>query len=273
MLRAFLVGILLVVACGESSESVQGATLPSAKDDAGEGRSLDAGCAEGPALSCVCSAGGTGTRACNGTDYGPCEGCSAVQPGQLSKCVAGTYSGTTAGTYRSEPGGLCGIVASPEEHGTGVWSFDLESVGNSEFFSVKAGCVRFGDSAMNDGGTYSGQTAQLIGTVDCITGELKAELRGTYLAVGVCDLGQVWTQYFYKGTLTGKFDPATNSFVGGTYSVKERMPLLGEPAGGSGTWTATLDPQAPPPNAGEDCFAGLPFVEDLTPKPYPNGKP
>lgn len=187
---------------------------------------------------------------------------------QPLKCVAGVYEGISTGYYRSEPGGVCGFTAGALEQGSGRWSFTLHNQGDSEFYVVRGGCLRFPDKVFADGGTNYGHQAEMTGQVNCATGIFEATLRGTYVAVGVCDLGQVWNHYFYKGTMRGRFDPERNAFVDATYQIAERAPILGgEPNGGGGTWTGSLmlDAGVPPSDPGS-CLS-IEFPEDLKPRP------
>jgi hypothetical protein len=204
--------------------------------------------------------------------------------------MPGRYEGTyEIPMYYPTAAGLCGLVTLYGGGGRGTWSFTLGATGTSEFVEVvgaesclvvdtlpqDAGVGDAGgdqDSAVwtnapegFDAGVRSGaQKLALTGTVDCATGKFKGEVRGTYSAPSICNLGTAVDQYFLKGPVTATFDPKTRSFIDGTVLIYEPPSLipLGEPAGGSGTWHAALDTDAGvPQSTGEDCLGGVAFQD------------
>lgn len=189
------------------------------------------------------------------------------EAGAPSKCVAGRYEGSFDMSYRSTPSGFCGIVAQLDEgRARGAWNFDLTSQGGEFSFIVKTGCLT-GAAEEPDAGVEKAVPLHAIleGSVDCNTGELTGRVKGTYRATSVCNLGQHVDDYFYMGSMSGTFDPETNSFINTKVEFAEPPVLLGEQPGGRGTWSATLVPNAPVVTAPVDCLDGVVFRDDLFP--------
>jgi len=115
-------------------------------------------------------------------------------------------------------------------------------------------------------------TLAFTGDVDCSTGELRGELRGAYYSVALCDLGTVESWYSIKGAITGTFNPETGSFELGVIDLQEPPALLeaiglSPRTGGEGTWSATLDPDAPRPELVDDCLDGAEWTDfELRPR-------
>jgi hypothetical protein len=194
-----------------------------------------------------------------------------------SRCRAGVFRGHMHGSYRSEPAGLCGVTAGPEEVLDFDVVFELVEQRDQEFYAVRGGCMRVPGEAVRSSesdGAY-GLTFELTGTVDCNTGAAAFQLRGTYLSTSVCTLGAGWARYFTVGWVDGRFDPETDSFVDGAWTLRERVAS----AGGSGVFSAALAPDAGLPSAvydagqtstaqGGDCL-GVVVPGDLEPQPAP----
>jgi hypothetical protein len=210
-----------------------------------------------------------------------------TSPGTL--CVPGRYEGTyDVPNYYPTPAGLCGLVSVFGGGGQGTWKFSLGGAAGGEFITVveAESCLELNTTSAADGGVASGDAGvasgdagvadggaavrplklSLTGKVNCATGEFVGEIRGTYRSVSVCSFGMTEDQYFVKGPISATFDPTTKSFVEGAVSLHEPPPLLpfGAPPGGSGTWSASLNPNGvtPPP---EDCLGGVPFQDFTVP--------
>jgi hypothetical protein len=149
--------------------------------------------------------------------------------------------------------------------------FDLETTGG-ELFTVKTGnCIvlKVDDAGAPD--TYGPSGAPkmaLTGQMDCDTGKFVGEVRGYYSSVSICDLGMEKQNYFFKGPVNATFDPSTRSFINGTIVLREPevlIPLGGE-AGGQGTWSATLNPDARAKSDAGPCLEGVRFPEELFPE-------
>lgn len=204
------------------------------------------GCKEGALQSCACSSRGAGTQTCTAGSFGACQGC----VGSQAKCVAGNYVGKGTGTQR--PTILPGVVAPFTVERETDWSFSLATMGSSEFYTVGNGCIHVIEPEQQvDNGS---SRAYITGNVDCSTGKLDGEIKGFYsVAMGV--------KVYYKGTLQGTFDPATNSFVNTKYNTSEPKVALDPQPGGDGVWTAKLTDAAPSSESEEACLMG-PFPHD-----------
>ncbi|MFM2415499.1 MAG: hypothetical protein RL385_222 [Pseudomonadota bacterium] len=248
-------------------------------------------CVDGQAQPCVCATGGIGSRTCVGGELATtCQDCAAINTASGTLCVPGRYEGTyEIPMYFPTAAGFCGLITLYGGGGRGTWSFTLGATGTAEFVEVVGAesCLVVDtspqDAGVGDGGVEmdgavwtnapegydagqpSGpQKLALTGTVDCATGKFKGEVRGTYSAPSICNLGTAVDQYFMKGPVTATFDLKTRSFVDGTVTIYEPPSLipLGEPAGGSGTWRAALIPDAGAlPSSGEDCLGGVVFQD------------
>jgi hypothetical protein len=268
LLRALL--LVLVPSCGDGvgAEVARGdAGLDVPNDvDAAAPRPPTLACAEGATRGCACASGGTGLQTCRAGAYGACGSCDVSKP---TKCVAGRYRGSFEMTYRSSPAGICGLTAQLEQTSAqGDWTFDLkeETVSTGEFatYVVNGGCLGSEGSVADSGAVRTPPIhAMLIGMVDCATGVLTGQLKGTYRATSVCDLGLVENNYFFLGTMTGTFDPATKSFRDGTMVWTEPRVLLPPQPGGSGAWNASLLLDAASPALPTDCLRGVTFRDDL----------
>jgi hypothetical protein len=234
------------------------------------------GCAPGSTEPCVCSDGNPGVRVCIGSGFGACNGCAA--PTAKAKCVPGHYEGSMEMTYTPGPAGICGLATLFGGTGTGKFTFDLLASGSEEFLSVGNGCVHATSESVDAGLVQLGAElfakgvpmhAVLMGAVDCATGRLEGELRGTYRSTSVCGLGLVEDNFFFKGPFIGTFDPESGEFKEGTLTLREppvAVALAGEP-GGSGTWRAML--QAPDAGVATgdagDCLGGVVFKDFALP--------
>lgn len=286
-----LSGVALLGAC---SGGAPGPLLPDAGDAAVEASQVtDAGSAPVPACQpgetqpCSCADGGQGLRACVGDAFSACNGCGDLSA--LNRCVPGHYLGSFEMSYTPGPAGICGFATLFGGSGYGKFEFDLVEDGPAEFASVGNGCVRAKSEAVDAGIVQAGaevfakgveMKAELTGVVDCATGMLQGELRGTYLSTSVCGLGVVEENFFFKGPFTGIFNPDTQTFEDGTLILREppvAVPLAGEP-GGDGTWTASLaDGDAGMPDGGSlfdggmggDCLDGVEFQDfDVPPESF-----
>jgi hypothetical protein len=74
-------------------------------------------------------------------------------------------------------------------------------------------------------------TANILGSVDCVTGTFTANLENGSYSGGTFPFQLSGT---FTGQLTGAFEPTTGSFSDGTWAVTEPNGT----SGGSGTWTA-----------------------------------
>jgi hypothetical protein len=219
----------------------------------------NAECEEDDVRDCKCKSGKTGKQACVLGEYTSCNGC-FEDDGSSSKCVPGLYSGRYAMEYTPGPAGFCGLATLFGGSGGGNWSFSIEKSAGEEFYTVGDGCLIGKTDSVDAGVVQAGaeafangvvMRAQITGVVDCATGELKGELRGYYNSTSFCGLGLVKDNFFFKGPVSGVFDPKTKSFVDGVIVMREPevlIPLAGQP-GGRGTWTAQL--------GGEDADAGV----------------
>jgi hypothetical protein len=204
-----------------------------------------------------------------------------------AKCVPGHYEGSFEMTYTPGPAGFCGIATLFGGSGSGKFAFDLESSGSVEFLSVGNGCVHAQSDSVDAGLVQIGAEifakgvpmhAVLSGTVDCTTGRLQGELRGTYRSTSVCGLGLAEDDFFFKGPFVGTFDPESGRFTDGTLTLHEppvAFALAGEP-GGSGTWQAALQaadagaPSVTQSDAG-DCLGGVVFEDFELPEASDGG--
>lgn len=233
---------------------------------------LDAGpCVNQQRQACTCASGNTGERVCSNGSFGACENCATYDAStSTSLCVPGHYVGPMKTTFVPSAAGFCGLFTVFGGEGSGTWEFTLSASGSTEFFQVEANtCITLMDSdagaAMPTADGKPPPRLSLTGKVDCKTGELKGEIKGFYRTVSFCN--SMEENYFYKGPVTAVFDPKTNSFKNGTLKLREPpvlIPLAGE-AGGDGTWSATLVPEAEPVANQQDCFNGIMFRDDLFP--------
>jgi hypothetical protein len=208
-------------------------------------------CSDGETESCDCDdAGSSGLRACVGGQYSSCTGCFS-NPGQTSKCVAGHYTGRFSMSYTPGPAGICGLTTLFGGSGAGPLAFDVVSNGSDEFYQIGGGCLRGRSDQVDAGIVQIGADifakgvefkAIVSGVVDCATGNLEGELRGTYRSTSFCGVGLVQDDFFFKGPIKATYNPDTKSFEMGTLVLHEppvAVPLNGQP-GGMGTWQVTL---------------------------------
>lgn len=267
-LRVLILTLLSLTACGESSDTEEVASQQSDAQATVLGPDAQtASCSEGEERVCTCTTGSTGTQFCSGGRLGECTGCAAQKPGSATGgfCVPGRYKGRSFGKYTPGPAGVCGLFTLFSGEGESDWIFDLQADGTTEFFTVGNGCV-VSIITNKDGKSNADDPLrmQLTGKVDCATGKLTGELRGTYSTVSFCDLGMEVKPYFFKGSMTADFDAATKTFINGKYSVKEPpvlLPLNGQP-GGEGTFSAKLSDEPIETNAAQDCLKGRVFPEE-----------
>jgi hypothetical protein len=225
----------MLAACGEH-ESWMGRRCHEDACDAGAGRdarvAFDAGCAQCEADAYV------DTRACK----------------------SGRYEGSFEMDYRSGPAGVCGVFAQLDTNpAAGPWSFSLRGEERDGGYTFSNACLRAGGGPPRaDGGAGTPPIlATLAGAVDCTTGRLQATIEGTYKATSVCDIGIVSKDYFFRGTLSGRFERESESFVDGQVRWEEPPVLLPPNPGGEGTWTARRTSSTPEPT--RDCLEGIEF--------------
>lgn len=214
---------------------------------------------------CLCADGGVGARS---DEQSPCQSCVAVpSAGPPSRCVAGRYEGSFDMSYRSGPGGVCGLIAELRTaQAAGGWAFALAGPvpPGALTLHIESACVRAGAGATADGRTITPPLRMtLTGNLDCSTGMLNAELRGTYSSASVCDLGAGSGNYFFKGSVSGRYDPVSSTFAEGKVRWEE-PPVLFPPApGGEGIWAASLVPDVgAKDDLVGDCLAGVSFPEE-----------
>jgi hypothetical protein len=143
---------------------------------------------------------------------------------EVRPCKAGRYLGTFDGFYAP---------------GVAVWPTPIPVFGNIELVLDETQDGEF--LAIGDG-TLAGMAlglfpfeATVSGRVNCAAGKLE----GGYLSDGVYIVGVL--PYTFDGPITADFDPRTNTFLNGRWTV-------GEPDwtthlyGGEGTWQATWTP-------------------------------
>jgi hypothetical protein len=235
-------------------------------DGDGDDDESNAECEEDEVQDCKCSNGKVGKKACVLGEFTSCNGC-FEDDGSGSKCVAGRYAGRYAMEYTPGPAGFCGLATLFGGAGGGNWSFNIEKSQGDEFYTVGDGCLIGKTDNVDAGVVQAGaeafangvvMRAQITGVVDCATGELKGELRGYYNSTSFCGLGIAKDNFFFKGPVTGKYDPETKSFVDGVVVMREPevlIPLAGQP-GGEGTWTAELN--------GDEGDAGVTLEADAS---------
>ncbi|MDB4971742.1 MAG: hypothetical protein JWN48_83 [Myxococcaceae bacterium] len=177
--------------------------------------------------------------------------------------------------YRSGPAGVCGLFAELQGGvASGGWVFTLSepSLADAGTSAVRGVCLLAGAGVAGvdpDSGTALVH-ASLTGTLDCLTGELSTIIRGTYTTVSVCSLGAALNDYFFRGRVSGTFEPASGGFVDGRVQWDEPAVLVPPQPGGEGTWSASLVRDAAVtavPNA--DCLLGRTFPEDSFPDAGP----
>jgi hypothetical protein len=277
--RCSLTGCLLTLGACADAAAPDAVGQPVRLGEAGmeAGSSLPPpSCAQGATEPCVCSDGSSGVRVCIGSGFGACNGCATTAPTATAKakCVPGHYEGSMEMMYTPGPAGICGLATLFGGTGTGKFTFDLLTTGSDEFLSVGNGCVHATSESVDAGLVQLGAElfakgvpmhAVLMGAVDCATGRLEGELRGTYRSTSVCGLGLVEDNFFFKGPFTGTFDPESGGFKDGTLTLREppvAVALAGEP-GGSGTWRATLQASDGGVASGDagDCLGGVVFKD------------
>jgi hypothetical protein len=205
-----------------------------------------------------------------------CEACGEQQKeAPDSRCPAGRYEGVLLGDYTPAAAGACGLFNLFGGTGQGVFRFAVgERDGGASAPVASIRCdlwladpdagVDAGVIIIDAGGVSLVPSYGLLtGSVDCNTGELNAELRGTYRSTSLCTLGILEEDYYFKGDVSALFDPATRSFVG-RYEVHEPRAALGPSPGGSATFSVPRVAAAPLlDDASADCFGGRSFPEHL----------
>ena len=271
------VGLMGLGGCADAAAPSPAAPIVGPSEagmEAGSGLAPPPSCLPGQTEPCVCGDGSGGVRVCIGSGFGACTGCAAPATAK-ARCVPGHYEGSMEMTYTPGPAGICGLATLFGGSGTGKFTFDLLSSGSEEFLSVGNGCVHATSESVDAGLVQLGAElfakgvpmhAVLMGAVDCTTGRLEGELRGTYRSTSVCGLGLVEDNFFFKGPFVGSFDPESGGFKDGTLTLREppvAVALAGEP-GGSGTWRATRQVSdagvAASGDAG-DCLGGVAFKD------------
>jgi hypothetical protein len=167
---------------------------------------------------------------------------------------------------RGLDGVACNVVA---RVGRGERATDrlCHLAGESEFFSVGDGCLRVPnpENAPVDGIKNIDWRGEVIGEVNCATGALNAEIRATYFVVSVCTLGAVPTRYFAKGPFLGVYNPDVDGFEDGTVTMLEPPVLLGDPPGGTGTWSAVREDARAGEAPSGPCLGDVVFDDSLFP--------
>jgi hypothetical protein len=238
-------------ACAEPASDAQGPLDASFSPLLDSAAGPAASCSEGSQRACVCVPSGSGLETCGGGQFGPCTGCPVLAP-VLARCVPGHYKGTFSMSYTPGPAGLCGLATLFGGTGSGPLEFDVVSSGSAEFSQIGGGCLRGASDAIDAGLVQLGADvfakgvafkAQVSGSVDCTSGVLKGELRGTYRSTSFCGLGLVEDNFFFKGPIRATYDPTTQSFKDGFLELLEppvAVPLSGQP-GGKGDWQVVRD--------------------------------
>lgn len=150
-------------------------------------------------------------------------------------CKEGRYSGFFEGYYISyiTPGVSQYIAATPTENSSGL-EFDLVKVSAGESFEIRGGKL----IGMTETAAPVPFEADIIGTLDCTTGVLNAELANGYYEY-------LSLSGRFEGQMMGQYNFESQSFESGTWTVRELDPDSGLPHeenGGDGTWNATLVP-------------------------------
>jgi hypothetical protein len=256
-----------------------GASL--ASSEAGASVAVDTGpppCKPEDTQGCVCTDGsGLGVRHCQaGAFEGACESCAPIATPSGTLCAVGRYTGRYhIDEYLPAAAGFCGLFTLFGGPGNGEIAFTLGSTGSAEFVEIvqTESCLELtveNDAGMPDadGGVVgvSPLDMALSGKVDCATGELRGEVRGVYYSVSLCNGGTVQDYYPIKGTIRATFDPDTFTFKDGVLDLREppqALDALGitKPAGGAGTFSTALDPDAGAPEKTGDCLDGKPFED------------
>jgi hypothetical protein len=216
------------------------------------------------AQACSCDGGARGLLAGNTTG----ERCDCTTTGAADAGIAcgeaGVYTGSYSIRSTSGPAGICGVVAQLQP-GTGFGRWQLSLSRRDAASSAITGCL-LGTPNAGDAGLQPPFRAALIGTLDCNTGALRAELQGTYKAVAVCDLGTVTKDYYFKGTLAATLAPDALNLSLGEVQFTEPPVAIGPAPGGEITWSAARERGVTPSEDDtRDCLNGVPFREDLFP--------
>jgi hypothetical protein len=140
----------------------------------------------------------------------------------LPPCQAGHYQGTFEGKYHSAA--FFGVPLDVDINGN--IDFTLNQGMNGEFFEISEGHV---DGGANASGIVVPFSADIIGTLNCSTGQLE----DAGLVNGQYDVATVLN--YFEGPVTGTYDRNTSAFTIGTWSVVEPA---APGSGGSGTWQA-----------------------------------
>jgi len=153
----------------------------------------------------------------------------------IGDCMAGHYSGYFEGYDISyiAPGISQFIAARPAENSSGL-EFDLVKVPDGEFFEISGGKL----IGMTETAAPVPFEADIVGTLDCTTGLLDAELANGYYEYETLS-GR------FEGHMSGQYDFESHDFESGTWTVRELDPDSGLPHeenGGDGTWNATYIP-------------------------------
>jgi len=152
-----------------------------------------------------------------------------------SDCLPGHYEGSFDGGYQAPLAFNTPIpVFSQDISGKPGLRFDLMAGGSGEFLEVKDGKM----DGVADG--LFPFTADIVGQLDCASGQFRARLENGQYIVGVIP-------YQFAGDFVARYDPATRSFVDGRWAVME-----------GGATPPPVDPSQPPPTipAGQSGGAG-----------------
>jgi hypothetical protein len=149
---------------------------------------------------------GSGTGATDGGAIDPVDASPDGSEDAAAPCPTGNYSGSLSGPYRSRLG-------------NSTFTARLEFVINLE-----GGVLGKITATSNPTGR-----ANFAGQLDCRTGKLAIQItEGSYSdALGVNR---------YTGTMNATYEPSSQSFPNGTFTVTETNPMYG----GQGSWNASL---------------------------------
>jgi hypothetical protein len=177
-------------------------------------------------------------------------------PGAAGACgLFNLFGGTGRGVFRFSVGERDGSLSAPlASAGCDLgWREDPEA-GVDVITAIDAGVTPASSIPLR---------ARMIGSVDCATGRVTAEIKGAYRSASLCTLGVLENDYFFKGSLRAMFDPATRSFVG-DFNLREPPAAIGPAPGGVATFSAVrVGPNSVLDVETTDCFGGLTFPDAM----------
>lgn len=199
-------------------------------DDATSSRDDDCGVID-QTRPCDCG-NFSGRQVCERDGWSDCE-CDTEIERMLKECRPGRYSGFFEGYYISylAPGVSQYITSTPTEDSSGL-EFDLVEVSIGKSFEIQGGKL----IGMTQTTAPVPFEADIVGTLDCTTGLLNAELANGYYEYMTLS-GR------FEGRMSGQYNFESHSFESGTWTVREldqNSGLPHEENGGDGTWNATL---------------------------------